>query len=209
MTVILPPVPNVLVTKLDWTSTVSPGAFSHLFWQTSTSGVTNSQLTALAALVRSSFGTNLKAYMSSNWTLAQVTARDLGPSPAQDGIDTTLVAGTLAGGLVTAETATLINFVIGRRYRGGHPRVYWPLGNSTVMLDMTHWTTAQTANVSTGFAALINAVVAGGSGTPTITGLCSVSYYFGKALRPTPVVDPVIAWKVSQIPASQRRRMGR
>src|SRR6516165_3694362 len=85
MTVILFPVPNVLVTKLDWTSTVSPGAFSHLFWQTSTSGVTNSQLTALAALVRSSFGTNLKAYMSSNWTLAQVTARDLGPSPAQDG----------------------------------------------------------------------------------------------------------------------------
>ena len=205
----LPPVPGVLKAILKFTATSAPGAQSHLYMHTTTSMVTNAQMTALATLIRTNWSTYLKASMSVQWSLSQVIVEDLGPTPDISGIDTTVVTGTIAGTPLPAETAFLINIAIGRRYKGGHPRLYLPMGAGASIVDLTHWQTTFVAGMQTAWLNLTTAILAGGAGTPTIDKFVTVSYYTGKTLRPTPQVDNVLTFAVNPVPGSQRRRMGR
>ena len=119
MSIPLPPVPGVLKGILKFTATSAPGAQSHIYMHTTTSTVTNAQMTALATLIRTNWSTYLKASMSVQWSLSQVIVEDLGPTPDISGIDTTVVTGTIAGTPLPAETAFLINIAGSQRRRMG------------------------------------------------------------------------------------------
>ena len=194
---------------MKFTTAVGATAYTHQYWHTTTSSVTAAQSTALATLIRTAWTTNFQAQQHVNWSLVSTTVMDLGPTPDLPGVDAVAVAGTLAGTPITAETCMLITMQIGRRYRGGHPRMYLPLGGAASILDQTHWTTTFQSTIQTKWAAFYNAVIAGGAGTPTLDYQANVSYYSGKVLRTTPVIDKVLGWTIQQVPGSQRRRMGR
>jgi hypothetical protein len=151
----------------------------------------------------------MNAFTTSQCALTSVIAEDLSTLNTPVGLWTGSIAGTRTGSPLPAETCLLINFHVNRRYRGGKPRMYLPLGNAGDVSAPQAWLGGFLAAVNTSFSAFLNGVFGSTLGGATVTTLCSVSYYHAKALRTTPLVDPVTAWSTNGIPASQRRRMGR
>jgi hypothetical protein len=101
----------------------------------------------------------------------------------------------------------IFNMHISRRYRGGKPRVYFPLGSATDMADPQHWTAAFLTSAGNAFNAVNNALQAFTSPTINTPALANVSYYSGGSLRSAPVVDLVSTTSANSIPGSQRRRI--
>jgi hypothetical protein len=64
-------------------------------------------------------------------------------------------------------------------------------------------------SVNSGWGAFIAGIISGSGSAGNVDKQVSVSYYNDKAPRATPVIDDVLSATTSQIPASQRRRMGR
>jgi hypothetical protein len=116
----------------------------------------------------------------------------------------------------------LINYPIGRRYRGGKPRSYLPWGTSADLNDAQTWDTTPLADFHTGWTAILAAVVAAGPvGSAVIGSQCNVSYYgppnriitgsTGRVrtistTRSTPIIDDLPSFSVNRKLASQRRR---
>lgn len=205
----LPPVPGVLKAHLKWTIGDVTDVSSHFFVHVTSPQAQTSDLTTYANAVCASWAADLQGDQPTNATFTGCMVEDLGHPETVPGVAAVSQAGQLLGHGMTAETCMLINFQIARRYRGGKPRVYWPLGVAEWLADPQHWSTTYTnpaqTKVNSFFASLLQVV---GSG-PTADYVANVSYYSNKALRPTPVVDKVLSTNINLIPGSQRRRMGR
>jgi hypothetical protein len=115
----------------------------------------------------------------------------------------------------------LVNYVIGRRYRGGKPRSYFPWGSSQEIFTRQSWNPTFVTNVDSGLAAYFSAVIGTTVGGTTLTEHVNVSYYSGftvvtnpvthrarnvPTVRAVPVVDNILSFAASSRPASQRRR---
>jgi hypothetical protein len=112
---------------------------------------------------------------------------------------------------------------IARRYRGGKPRTYLPMGDSGYLLNPQEWNTTFLGLAQ----AALNQIISDYAVT-TVAGcslgtLVNVSYYSGFTIRPSPpiagvrakniptvrtaaVVDAVTSWTAEAKLASQRRR---
>ena len=206
----LPPVQHILRTQFVWSCVYNQNIHSSFYWHLLTEPSNSSDLQAFAALCASKWGSTLNSSQPTDVTLSKITASHLGNPVFLDGVYTGSGAGNLTGQhLVTLETSVLVNYHIGRRYRGGKPRVYLPLGGGNSLSDGGHWQDVFVSQVQSQFTSFVNGVTSGAAGTIATDGLYNVSYYSGKELRPTPVIDQVLSWSVNKIPGSQRRRMGR
>jgi hypothetical protein len=205
----LPPANGVVKWAFKHVNTVGATAYSHMFGQVTTPPATSAQLQALANATVTAYNANLNAFMHNSWKMSLVECIDLSASPVLPGVATNATSGSITGNPLTAETAVLINMTVGRRYRGGHPRMYWPWGGQTSLFDALHWSTTFTNPFGAAWSAFINALAGTTGGLPGIANWVNVSYYSHNALRPTPVLDTVLAWNINPIPGSQRRRMGR
>ena len=124
-------------------------------------------------------------------------------------------AGTHPGtGSLPLNVALVQSYIIQVRYRGGHPRTYWPAGVPSDISVGHLWTTTflGTANTSaTGWVGNINAIILGGAALQH----CVVSYFKGKdqfgkpLLRPTPVVYITQSTVVHGRVDTMRRRLGK
>jgi len=193
---------------MQWTVQGTP-VHSHVFMHDTTGTASTTDLTTLAGAVASGWATNLNQYQPSSFSLAKITVDDLGTPSTLPGIVTPNAAGGLSGSALTAETCVLINLIIGRRYRGGKPRLYWPLGASVDLNDPQHWTSSWVGLVQPKVNAFFANLLSAPYGAVTLDHIANVSYYSNKVLRPTPIWDPVLAYVVNLQPGSQRRRMGR
>jgi hypothetical protein len=156
-------------------------------------------------------------------TLTQIESEDL--TSATGAVDTSVesVVGSRAGSALPSSTSLVSSYTIARRYRGGHPRAYWPFGADSDLLSETQWTSAFPTACDTGINAYFAALVAAGwSGAGTLTHV-NVSYYEGftvvtnpitgrarnvPTLRVSPVVDLVTAVHSRSSIGTQRRRLG-
>lgn len=183
---------------------------------------TTAAMTAFATAVRTDFTTNVKPYLQSQLSLNQVTALDLANPTTPPGVDTTAVPGSRNSGVLPAGTALVAGYPIARRYRGGHPRGYWPLMGASDLADSGHWNGTTLTGVTTAITNHINAVKGLTAGGLALGNQCSVSYYSGgrwvagtgsgkpkwlPTLRTPPSVDDVIQVRVNNKPGSQRRRL--
>lgn len=219
----LPVVPNVFKVNIDWLIGTDAEATVGLFvgW----SGVTPTNAACI------SFANGVMSILASNmWhadtTLTQVIFRDLTTDEGAIGNSTTTaIVGTLTGDPVGAEVCALVNDRIGRTYRGGKPRQYWPWGGAGVLGSPQTWTDGFTTAIQDQ-ANDLNDYLAGASYAGTdITGQVNVSYYKGNQALPIPsnpdryknhslvraaaVVDPITSLVASNTIASQRRRARR
>jgi hypothetical protein len=129
--------------------------------------------------------------------------------------------GTASGATLPAQICTVISYRIARRYRGGHPRGYWPFGAQTGLVDAGHWTSGYASAVDTQIAAFFTAVQAAGwAGAGTLSHV-SLSYFSGftvitspttgrarnvPTVRSSPLIDPVVTLKTQTSIGTQRRR---
>jgi len=129
--------------------------------------------------------------------------------------------GTLAAGDQPNQVAVVSSYEISRRYRGGHPRSYWPLGDSGQMSSDSTWSTTFVNSCQSAIASVLDSLPAATSGSTTIDNHCNVSYYEGftsvenpithryrnvPTLRGTPLVDTVNSIVVRNYIGSMRKR---
>jgi hypothetical protein len=196
-------------------------ALTRFFISYSGTAPTNSDLDTFCTAVSTAYGTNLKSLADTGGGLKEVDASDLSSATGAIGVWTGSIAGTRGSTFIGAGTSLIESYKIARRYRGGHPRGYWPFGIQTDMLDRNTWKGTFTAACDTGFAAFFTAVLAAGwTGAGTLLHT-NVSYYQGftvvtnpitgrarnvPSLRGTPVVDTVTSLFTQGQIGSQRRR---
>jgi hypothetical protein len=216
----LAPVPSVVKLVMKYTYSLDTDVVNHLFFKYSGTGPANADLNTWLAAVQAAWISDLQSYISADVTLDELTATDLTSPTAGIGSKLVNANGLRGGPPVPAGTAFLFNYEIQRRYRGGKPRTYVPLGVSSDVLDGQDWTSTFHANALSGWTAFIAGCKAAPMGAATISDQVNVGYYHGFTVfmtpsgraknistpLATPHVDPVVAITAGTRFASQRRR---
>jgi len=192
------------------------------FWSYTGTPPDDAAATIIAARFHAAASGNFPAVMNQDNSVTAVTVIDLSTAAGGEGTATGDTAGSLTGDPLSAGTALLQSFKIGRRYRGGKPRSYWPFGDSTSLLTPTAWQTAFVSSCTTqldGYALYVEGFVTGGT---TVGVQYNIGYYQGFVytapdpithrikLKPVallvPNQDPILSYGIDPRPASQRRR---
>lgn len=196
-------------------------AVTRFFIQYSGTAPTQAQINTFAAAVGTAWSTNLKSLSGGNYELLHVEAADLSSATSPIGLATVNIGGTRTGSPLAAATSLVAAYQIARRYRGGHPRGYWPFGVSADLTTSQQWADTFVSSCNTNLAAFFTAVIAAGwTGAGTLTHV-NVSYFSGfhvvtnpvtgrarnvPTLRSSPLVDAVTNVVGRSAPGSQRRR---
>ena len=129
--------------------------------------------------------------------------------------------GTGAAEIVPPGTCVVSSYEISRRYRGGHPRSYWPLGLGANLENDGTWTPSFVSSCQSAIDSVIDSLPAATHGTVTILNQVNVSYYNGftsvenpithryrnvPTLRTVPQVDDIASIVVRPYVGSLRRR---
>lgn len=191
------------------------------FWSYLTGPPTASEVATIATAARSAFSGTLAPFLQSSRELTEVILTDLSSSTGNVGTDTTAVAGTRASAPLSADVCALESCKVNRRYRGGHPRMYWPFGVESDLGDVQTWHNSFVADLNAALFAY-ESDVAGEIGS--ILGgseHVNVSFYEGfvvhtgttgrahniSTVRSTPVVDVIVDHHVPLGLAVQRKRL--
>ena len=221
----LPVAPSTLRVALQFASSLESQPIVTRFFTTYTgSAPTAGQLDTFCGAVGTAFGSDLKAYMHEDYTLELVEAVDLTSDTSASGTAAPAVTGTLAGSTLPADVAFVVSYEILRRYRGGHPRGYWPFGDATKLATQDTWNPPFPADVQASMATFFGAVnAAGWAGAGTLT-QSNVSFKKGFTVvispttgrarnvdtdRASAVIDTVTSYIGRAGIGSQRRRLGR
>jgi|SRR6202035_1070537 len=185
------------------------------------SSLTLAEVTAIATAAAGSWIADLAPLVSDTIELTNVIATALDSSTAPTfnfGASTT---GGHTEQPVPAGTAMVLQRKVGRRYRGGHSRVYLP-GMVASYLDDTEraWDVTLLGQIVEAWEDIENAATGAIAGVHTDVASTNISYYEGftnflypsgryhvrPTLRAVPVVDIVTDTQGNPRPCSQRRR---
>jgi hypothetical protein len=172
---------------------------------TAAGGASLDNLQTVATTIGEYWGANVMPLVSEYVTLAECTCADWTSADGLTGLADLDTAGSLSGGRLPDQVATLLNYQTNLRYRGGRGRMYLPQPDTTKLLSGDVWESA--------FVGDIEAAMAGVMGTvndQTLSGqpLTYVLYHRGTAKVPQGVED-VLAILCSPTPGTQRRRVRR
>lgn len=120
-------------------------------------------------------------------------------------------AGARTGDVAPVSSAVMGSMEIDRRYRGGHPRKYLPLGTAGTYKSASSkfWDPGFVSAVQGHGETFIAAVAGKTVGSTNFGGLVNVSYVSAGARRVTPVVDAIVGITIRDRICSQRRRLGK
>lgn len=185
---------------------------------------TIADLNAMATTAYASAVSDLVPYLAAVNNLVGVEMQDLSSALGAFGSHLAVTAGTLGGAALPAGTCVLLNEVIARRYRGGKPRTYWPLGSTSELAGPASWTSGAVTGFETGIGNYLTAVAGLTHGTTALVAACSVSNYSSFHTVQSPITgrwrniptarpvaippDVLTTFTVNPIPGSQRRRLG-
>lgn len=222
----LPPVPNVVKLQVITTFESSLGADLHQCLNTfhvAFTGVAGvNDMNAMAAAsdlwwtkLMDGTGTGGSTYISQDLHLRGTRCTDLTSSTAAFGSDAVNVVGG-ASQQSLANAALVASGHVGRRFRGGHSRVYIAGLTGDNSADSRLWLPIAVSDITNWFTNWRNVVLTNhGMGYPNIvpSNFVQVSYV-NKTVnpvppyrRPVPVVDGITGWTLDQVIRSQRRRV--
>ena len=174
-------------------------------------------LTWLTSDVQAPWETLLEAEGSTDLSAVSIEAQDLGSPTGGSATVTPTAVGARTGDFAPASACVVCSWEINRRYRGGHPRTYFPFGTAGTYESGSAklWYTGFIAACQTAIGTFKSAIEGTSTAGTDFTTLVSVSYY-DRVINPVapyrrtdPVVDPVVALTVKQRICTQRRRLGK
>src|SRR5580700_1505809 len=114
----IPDVPGVI--RVDLTGTIGTDVNTHNRFYMSFSGAASpTNMNTLATLIRTAWAASMSGYLSDDSAISNWRTTDLTTVTGAVGNDGTNEPGTEGGPSVSAQAAVVINFQVGRRYRGG------------------------------------------------------------------------------------------
>lgn len=218
----LPVVPSVVKVELRYQDLHDANIINRFFVKYDTGTPTAGDMITFCTGVHAAYVSAACAtWKSTQEKLVEVEAQDLSSPTGAVGNITVLEPGLSAGNPLGAQVAFLASFVIARRYRGGHPRMYISGPTSLSATDNETLTPAATTSLQTEWTNFFTAVQALPLGTSTGVTHVNVSYYAGFTnftypsgrtyprpnIRPTPVTDTITGLIISNKYATQRRRL--
>lgn len=201
-----PNVPNVLKVEFNWTQDGIPAAnIKYVLYSGGPPSPADCNAIALH-LEDAMWGTAMGLFPSTTEMVGTVVT-DLTSDTGSVGTSSGTGAGTASSDACPANCCVLVDHTIARRYRGGHPRSYYPPPAQNGLLTPSTWQ----GSIVTDFAALEAAYALVAStylaGTTQLVYNVNVSYVTGGAPRVVPVVDQITGSVVSGIIRTQRRRL--
>lgn len=220
MTVVPPPASPAVRIRLNYTQSDAFLAGSRFYLGYAGSAPTTANCQALATAVAAAWATDLAPVVNENYALTEVDVIDITTDLGNSGGWTGSNAGTRTGLAPPAQCAVNVEFDIGRRYRGGKPRIFMPPANTADQEDAGRWNSALLTAYHTaisGFFAALEAESIGAMGQLTHVNL---SYYQGfknitnssgreravPQYRTAALVDTITGYAVKAVIGSQRRR---
>lgn len=164
---------------------------------------TGAELSALATAARTSYVTNFIPLQDGDFALGSVDVVDLTSDTGDAASATGTTPGTKAGLVLPASIAMCVSWRIGRRYRGGHPRTYFPALVTADQATPNTWnasTVTAWQNAAAAFLADLDSMPPGQLGM--------LSRINAGAPRPAPLFSPILGVTVDSRIDSQRRRLG-
>lgn len=218
----LPDVPQVIRIDLQHSEDADPLLDNRTFWRYTGGAPADADLDSLASSLAGGWASILAPLAPTSVKLDGIVCTDLTSPTSARGSWTGSHFGTRSGTRPFINTCALLNFQIGRRYRGGKPRTYNPWGTDTDLATSQEWATEFVTEVNTDWTTWASEITGSSAGPATLGAQCNVSYYHGFAsvqnpvtLRwrniPTPrstaVTDNITGHSCNQLVASQRRRV--
>jgi hypothetical protein len=176
----------------------------------------NSMATALSTAVNANFQTQT----ASGLVYTGLTITDLSSATGAIGTATLNTTGT-GGAPMPPQNCFVTSYATALRYRGGHPKTFWPLGYEALLAANGQWSTAGISAMLNAVQLVINTPVGHQYGSTDIVNHIWISYYHGHTvvtspttgrarnvptLRPTPLPYLVTGVTGEIFVASQRRR---
>jgi hypothetical protein len=183
----LPNVPNVIRVACKGSSGGAETWLTRFYLQYPTVAPSAANLVSLGNEIITSWNTHLNPLTPGNKTLTEVDLQDLTNPSAAVATIATSQNGTRVGAWLPPVAATVVSYSIGRRYRGGHPRGYWPFGVEGDLDTSGQWLPLWVTTVDVGIRAFFSDVTSFIWAVSEITKHCNVSYYSGF----TVVTDPI------------------
>ena len=181
----------------------------HVYWAGAPADeLGTADLPTVAAAVANAWKNDLLPILSSNLTMTGVVAQDLSGPTAPGGVSGVTGSGGVTGASDSAQVACAMSWLIGRHYRGGHPRSYLggiPTASRASNQQFTATFCNQVISAGTAFNAAIAATVIRAGALSHVT----VHRYKGHAVLVPPVVDPIIGVACTTRVDTQRRRLGK
>ena len=213
----LPVVPNVI--KLILSSTRADSPVENILHMAYSGAVPDSA--TLESWLTSDFispwETLVIAEGGTDCTNVSVEAIDLSSDTGGSAFVANTAQGTRTGDVAPASACVISSWEIDRRYRGGHPRTYWPFGTAGTYETGSAklWDSGFIADVQTKLETFVAGIQGTTTSGTTFTTLVNVSYV-DKNLNPTPPyrrttpqVDAITSLIARQRICSQRRRLGK
>jgi len=212
--VALKPVQNVLRVRLAGSKAGASWNVLH-HWKYVGPLPTGTTLNSLCNSWANAWNTHMAPVHFPDVTLLTVECWDLTAPDAGYGSQPGLsFAGTLIGGTsLPANIAAVVSWKVSYRWRGGHPRTYWPAGSTNSVANARSWTVPamqafETAN--SGYLGAVNAISVGG-----ISGHAVCVRRWNTPVRGEPPVeyDPPLVLDITSLDVdsridTQRRRLG-
>lgn len=218
----LPDVPGVLRLDILYGGGADISAGSRVFFSYTGTAPTDATLDTMCTALNADWETLFTSLTPSETVFFGTRLTDLTTPASGRGEVAASAAGDRGTTLIPFGAAAVLDFKIARRYRGGKPRIYLPLGIDSDITGGYQWTSAFTGDVATAWTGFKAAVIAYSASGMTMSEQVAVSYYSGftneaygtptKYRRvPTlrgggPVTDVIFDHAVAAHIGSQRRR---
>jgi hypothetical protein len=210
----LPPAAQVLRFTIEGTTPRAPWVNALHFGYTG-GPPSAANCTALASLLLATWNTEFAPLMLTSATIEKATCTDLTSSTANSGVAEDILPGSRGTAELPGSASVIVKKIVGRRYRGGHPRSYIFAGIATDMADPSHWAAGLVAAVNGAYTTVafgtLNGMV---EGTTTLGPEVVVSYFdtvtvpLAPHRRVVPLVLPITSTAALSRIGSQRRRIG-
>lgn len=202
------PIPGpVLKCELIWTIGEDNHCANILHYAYTGSPPTSADLSTLATNMFNAFPGDYKNALHSSTQLTSVILTDLASVTGQQGLHAGNTPGSAGGFPSAASACVLQQLKVNARYRGGHPRTYWPGLDGANVADAQTWSLSSVQLLQPALMTWAKALAGQSAGGTQVTKQVIVSYYHNNALRTTPLVMDVVGWTVIGKIASQRKRL--
>jgi hypothetical protein len=174
----------------------------------------------LAGDIDVAWANHCSALTSSYFSVNEIDVLDIASNSGQSGQWTGTQTGTRTGNTLPVQVCTNVEYGIGRRYRGGKPRGFYPFGTDSDHTSEAVWSGTFLTAVNTGIAAFFSTIEGLSVGSMGTLQHVNLSYYSGftnhtnpsgrsravPTYRAAALLDTITGYSAKGVMGSQRRR---